>query len=789
MLHADALNRLALLAPAAFVLLVAGCSGGGQEPVPEAAMPTAAQTTLHPVSTLPGTDDHVGAAACGQCHQQALSDWQGSHHDLAMQPATPESVLGDFNNTHFDYAGTRTRFSQENGQFFVQTDGPDGVIDTFRVDYTFGHYPLQQYLIELPGGRLQAFGIAWDSRSRSEGGQRWFHLYPDHALRAGHPLHWTGRDQNWNFMCAECHSTALSKNYDAGTGHYQTRWAEIDVACEACHGPGLAHVQWAANSDPAARAASPDMGLAATFRERRNATWTPVAETGNSVRNPPRAGRVEIDACGRCHGRATRLIGDTVHGRPLLDSHRPALLDPDQYWPDGQMRGEVFNWGPFLQSRMYQAGVTCSDCHQPHSLELRAPGNALCAQCHQPARFDQTAHTGHAPGSDGSQCVACHMPVTTFMQVDDRHDHAFRIPRPDLAERLGTPDACTACHDDREPAWAAAQLAKWFPDSRHRGEHFAEQFHTAHSAGPGSEDGLLELISTPQLPAIVRATALRQLAPWLNAGNVAQLRPALDDADPLVRLAAVETLGLLPVPQRVAALAERLLDPVLAVRMEAASALAGEAESALPTERRPAFQHALAEYLTSLQFNADRPDTAVSLGDLHMKRGATTAAEQAYRHALQLDLGFTPAHLHLADMARERGQEHEAERLLRSALERTPDAAELHHALGLSLIRQQRGKEALAQLQRAAELAPEQPRYAYVFAIALNDDGQQALARQRLEQALGLHPHDLDLLRALAIYEMESGNHAAALTLAKRLLALDRNNPDAHQLVQWLQRR
>ena len=787
MLHADALNRLAFLAPAAFALLVAGC-GGGQEPVPAAAVQTTSQATPHPVSILPGTDEHVGAAACGQCHQQALSDWQGSHHDLAMQPATQDSVLGDFDNTHFDYAGTRTRFSQENGQFFVQTDGPDGGIDTFRVDYTFGHYPLQQYLIELPGGRLQAFGIAWDSRSKSEGGQRWFHLYPDQTLRAGHPLHWTGRDQNWNFMCAECHSTALSKNYDAGTGHYQTRWAEIDVACEACHGPGLAHVRWAANSDPAARAASPDMGLAAPFRERRNASWITVAETGNSVRNPPRAGRIEIDACGRCHGRATRLIGDTVHGRPLLDSHRPALLDPDQYWPDGQMRGEVFTWGPFLQSRMYHAGVTCSDCHQPHSLELRAPGNALCAQCHQPARYDQTTHTGHAPDSGGSQCVACHMPVTTFMQVDDRHDHAFRIPRPDLSQRLGTPDACTTCHSGRDPGWAAAQLREWFPDSRHRGEHFADILHTAHAAAPGSAEGLITLITDTAQPAIVRASALRQLAPWLTPGNAGPVLPSLGDADPLVRLAAVETLAHLPPAQRSAMLAGHLQDPIRAVRMEAASALAGEPERALPASQRPAFEQALAEYIASLQFNLDRPDTAVSLGDLQLKRGATAAAEQSYRHALGLDPAFTPAHLHLADLARTRGQELDADRILRTALKYRPDAAELHHALGLSLVRQRRAQEALTELQQAAELAPEQARYSYVLAVALNDSGQAGPAREWLGRALELHPYDTDLLRALAIYELEAGNHQTARALTQRLLALDRNHPDAHQLLQWIER-
>ncbi|MCX7563127.1 multiheme c-type cytochrome [Xanthomonadaceae bacterium XH05] len=767
--------------PAAFALLVAACSAPDTAQVQAVGEGGVSQTFL----PLPGSVDHVGAAVCGQCHQQALQDWQGSHHDLAMQPATPQSVLGDFEGATFDYAGTTTEFRRRGRRYFVFTDGPDGEPAEFEILYTFGHRPLQQYLIELPGGRLQAFGIAWDSRDAEAGGQRWFHLYPDQQLAAGHRLHWTGPDQNWNFMCAECHSTGLKKNYDADSGQYDTQWAEIDVACEACHGPGLAHAQWAVNGTSAETA---DKALAVSFHERAGVEWTRLEGSAFAVRSEPRTTRIEIDACGRCHGRANRLLGDLVHGRPLLDSHRPALLDPDQYWPDGQMLGEVFNWGPFLQSRMYQAGVTCSDCHQPHSLELRAPGNALCVQCHQPARYDQTSHTGHLPDSRGSQCAACHMPVTTFMQVDDRHDHAFRIPRPDLSQHLGTPDACTACHSERDPEWAAAQLREWFPNSRHRGEHFATALHTAHAAAPGSAEGLTALISDSAQPAIVRASALRQFAPWLRPDNVGAVLPSLEDADPLVRLAAVETLANLPPSQRSATLGGHLRDPVRAVRMEAASALVGDPERALPAGQRPAFEQALAEYAASLQFNLDRPDTAVSLGDLKLKRGAVAAAEQSYRHALGLDPAFTPAHLHLADLARSRGQEHDADRILRTALEQRPDAAELHHALGLSLVRQRRLQEALIELQRAAELAPAQARYTYVLAVALNDGGQPDLARDWLNRGLEHHPYEIDLLRALAIYELEAGNHQTARALTQRLLALDRNHPDAHQLLQWIER-
>lgn len=766
-----------------FALLLAACSNSSQNP-PAVSAGAALQT----FSPLEGSTDHVGSAICGQCHQQASRDWKGSHHDLSMQPATPDTVLGDFNDTHFQYAGITTRFNREGHRHIVTTDGPDGQLASFEIRYTFGHYPLQQYLIELPGGRLQAFGIAWDSRPQSEGGQQWFHLYPDQNLRAGHPLHWTGRDQNWNFMCAECHSTDLKKNHDAASNSYQTTWAEIDVGCEACHGPGLAHAQWATSPDPKSRHADASKGLSVLYHERRGAAWQPIAETGNSVRNVPRTTQIEIDACGRCHGRASRLLGDAIHGRSLLDSHRPALLDPDQYWPDGQMLGEVFNWGPFLQSRMHQAGVTCSDCHQPHSLQLRAEGNALCAQCHQPARFDHIAHTQHAPDSTGSQCVACHMPKTTFMEVDDRHDHAFRIPRPDLNQTLGSPDACTACHEDRSPAWAAEQLAAWFPQSRHRGSHFGESLHAAQTGAPNSADRLMALINDSSRPAIVRASALRALTPWMNGTAATQVATQLSHADPLLRIAAIEALATLPAAQRADLVADRLADPILAVRLEAVSALAGEPERHLPNPTRAAFERALDEYITTLKFNADRPDTLVSLGDLHQRRGLFASADTAYLDALKLDPGFTTGYLHRADSARARGDETQVEAILRSGLAHQPDAAELHHALGLSLIRQRRNANALEHLQRAADLAPALPRYTYVYAIALNDRGQSTQARTRLTHALQRHPDDPDLLHTLAIYELEAGHRESARTLARRLLVLDSRHAGAHQLLQWIDR-
>jgi len=452
---------------------------------------------------------YVGGQACASCHSKEFEAWKGSHHDLAMQVADEKTVLGDFANAKFVHAGVRSTFFTRDGKFWVNTDGPDGKLADFEIKYTFGVTPLQQYLIELPGGRLQALGIAWDTRPKPQGGQRWFHLYPDRKLAAGDPLHWTGLDQNWNYQCADCHSTNLKKNYHAEEGRFDTKWSEINVSCEACHGPGSNHVAWARKEGDWQRFGGPGKGLSELLDERRGVSWTLDPKTGTALRSAPRAGVREIETCARCHSRRGQFSDEFVHGRPLADTHRVALLDEGLYWPDGQMRDEVYNHGSFLQSRMFAQGVTCSDCHEPHSLKQRAPGNGVCAQCHLAARYDAPQHTFHPAGSAGAQCAACHMPTTTYMVVDPRHDHSMRIPRPDLSVTLGTPNACNKCHADKKPEWAAEALRKWYPDPLPGHQKFAEAFAASTAGGTGAMDKLIAVIEDKAQPAIARASTVR----------------------------------------------------------------------------------------------------------------------------------------------------------------------------------------------------------------------------------------------------------------------------------------
>src|ERR1700712_25569 len=417
----------------------------------------------------------LGAAACSGCHQGEAALWKTSHHARAMQPATQETVLGSFDNTDQSQNGVTTSFNRSGKDYLVRTEGDDGNIHDYKIAYTFGVYPLQQYLVAFPSGRLQALGVAWDSRVRAGGGQRWFPLYPGSNLLAGDPLHWTGRDQTWNYMCAGCHSTNLQKNYDLGSNSYKTSWTDVNVACEACHGPGSAHVDWAQTGRLSPSNAD-RKGLTVSLKPTAGSRSEMNPKTGIAKRTDQIAA-TEIDGCASCHARRKTITKTPQPGAAFLDSYLPALLEPELYHPDGQIDGEVFEYGSFVQSRMYRAGVTCSNCHEPHSASLRAEGNGLCAQCHMPSKFDVPAHHHHEANSTGAQCVNCHMSTKTYMIVDDRRDHSFRVPRPDLSVSMDTPNACTQCHRDRAAVWAANSLADWYPKGRQTRPHYGTALH------------------------------------------------------------------------------------------------------------------------------------------------------------------------------------------------------------------------------------------------------------------------------------------------------------------------
>ncbi|MCM8626231.1 tetratricopeptide repeat protein [Accumulibacter sp.] len=734
-----------------------------------------------PVTGLP-TASYVGGAVCASCHPEQHAAASGSHHDRAMAEASESTVLGNFANAQFTHRGVTSTFFRRDGRYFVRTDGPDGRLADFEIRYTFGFTPLQQYLVPFPDGRLQALGIAWDSRPKGEGGQRWFHLYGERKLRPGDPLHWTGIDQVWNYQCADCHSTNLRKNYDPSTNRYATTWTDIKVGCEACHGPGSNHVAWARKEGDWQRFA--DRGLTIALDERLGVSWSIDPRTGNAVRSKSRESSREIETCARCHARRGQFSDRWHAGDRFADGFRASLIEPGLYYADGQMRDEVYNYASLLASRMHAAGVTCSDCHDPHSQKLRAPGSAVCGQCHAPDKFAVAAHHHHREGSPGAECPACHMPTTTYMVVDPRHDHSFSIPRPDRSVRLGVPNACTRCHDDRKPEWAADALRSWYPQPKPGFQTFADVFVDADRGAPGAARRLAGIVDDAQQSAIARASALRRLGSDLGPATLPAIGRALADADPLVRAAAAEALGAGDEETRLRWLPPLLGDPVREVRMNAARALAGPAESRLAAGDRAKFGQALAEYVEAEKFNADRPEGRTNLGNLHAARGQYDEAIAAYGSALELDPAFVIAAVNLADVYGTLGQEQRAEATLRAAIARDPQSAEVRFALGLSLVRQKRSREALEAFAEAVRLAPGNPHYAYVQAVALAESGQAGRAIDILDRALTSHPDDRELLLALAQLRYARGQREQAAAHLRHLATLAPDDPDLARILE-----
>jgi tetratricopeptide (TPR) repeat protein len=714
----------------------------------------------------------VGSAACANCHKAEHGDWLSSQHKAAMQEPSEASVLGRFDGARFEKGGVSSLFSKKDGKFTISTQGPDGAPADFAVKYVFGLYPLQQYLIELANGRLQAFGLAWDARPKEQGGQRWFDLYPDRRLAAGDPLHWAGIDQNWNYQCAWCHSTNLRKNYDAATGAFATAFSEISVGCEACHGPASTHLAWAANASVAASADAPHKGFAFSLDQRAGVSWK-AAKSGTATRSGGAASDKEVLVCAGCHARRQQFSDDPLAVGRFYDAFRPVTLEAGLYHVDGQQRDEVYNFGSFLQSKMHGAGVTCSDCHNPHSGRLRLAGNEVCGQCHAASVFDRTAHHHHAAGSAGAQCANCHMPTTTYMGVDARHDHSMRIPRPDRTASLATPNACNNCHADKSAAWAIEALKSWGAGAKPGAQSFAEGFNLADRGAPGASAALQRIVDDESQSAIARASALHRSSLAPNRAALESAARALTSSDPLVRASAVAVYANADAATKRLALAPLLSDATRLVRMDAARALAGEAEGALPPADRLAFEKALDEYVAGQTFNAERPETHANLGALDLARGRTDAARAAYEKALAIDKTFAPAAISLAEIARAGGAEKAAEETLRKSLAVNPDSAALAHALGLALIRQKRLSEALESLEQAANRSPDDARFAYVFGVALHDTGAPRKAIEALTRALTRNPFDRDILMALASYEMETGDLAQALPHAELLADLE----------------
>jgi tetratricopeptide (TPR) repeat protein len=697
---------------------------------------------------------YVGRDSCVQCHQAAAAEYHGSDHDRAMEPATEETVLGDFNDAEFERQGEVTRFFRDGEKFMVNAEGPDGKNHDYQVSYTFGIRPLQQYMVEFPDGRIQVLRVSWDTRKN-----KWFYVAPPDAedlrLDATDPLHWTGLAQNWNTMCAECHVTDYRPNFDLATNSYHSEYNEIDVSCEACHGPGSLHVETAQRK---------------TFFWDRNVGYGLT----NKLKNASNVQQMET--CAPCHSRRALIHADYRAGDSFYDGYDPLLLFQGLYHADGQIQDEVYELGSFTQSKMYHKGVRCTDCHNPHSLELKFPGNRLCAQCHQPGKYDGAGHHHHANAIDGApetQCVSCHMPSTTYMAIDERRDHSLRVPRPDLSVELQTPNACNRCHTKptEGPDWAAEAIVKWYGPQRPDDPHFARAIAAARDAKPEGERLLRELLDRDGVPDFVRATAVSLLAGYPTASSERAQRNALDDPHPVVRAAAIRGLQQDPLAgvtrDEVIRLSEEeirtkqrefitellrdtapmLSDSARNVRIAAASRLVSVASALEESGYRTQLEGAIKEFRTAHDLHLDRADSHLAIASLE-EQLARVSLEQTVDHLPKAIESFRAAIL--VEPYRS-GPRRELARLL-DAIDVTPRLAQLRHSMDIDRAEIAKlRREEVDLLARDAKLVPNNPRPLYQRGLLLYQLGDLDSARQSLAEATRVDPKSYESWMALAL--------------------------------------
>ena len=656
-----------------------------------------------PVDSSPG--GYVGSAACGSCHAAQVQAWERSAHHFAMLPASPAAPLR---------APRGGPLTQRDGSL-VLAGASVGYTSDLTLGYALGRRRVEQYVAALGPERLQALPLAFDVQHGE-----WFDLFAGEVRAPADWGHWTNRGMNANAQCLFCHTTGYQKGYRPTTDDYASGWAEMGVGCEACHGPGAAHAAarsaWRGGSDPYAKR-------------------TPGAL---------------LDACAACHTRRVERAPFTP-GDSFLDAFEPDLPDTDAYYADGQVRDELYEVVSFQMSRMYAAGVRCWSCHDVHGGGTRQVGNTLCLGCHEPDQ-GTPAHTHHALGSPGAQCVACHMPMTVYMQRDPRHDDSFARPDPAATAALGIPNACTRCHAEQPAGWAAARMAEWYPDDGERARRRAVASSIAAARGDDAASiPALRSLLAGDADAIRRATAARLLARFPTGDGVAAaLLAALADGEPLVRTGAAWAIAQRDtvLPEARDGLVRALTDPVRVVRLEAALGLRAVDPSTLDPTAAAALAAATAEWRRSQELVADTPEAHYNLAIFHAARGEGDAAVAEYRAALRLWPSSIQVHHNLGMLLADLGRPGEAADEFRAVLARQP-VPETAFALGLLEAQQARWPEAAQALEQCLAANPSYPRARYNLGLAYARAGQTARALDTLEQAAADPDTHAEAVRAL----------------------------------------
>lgn len=648
-------------------------------------------------------EPYLGAQKCKECHEDQFTDWKKSDHFYSMQKATEEYVKANFETT-YAADGIEYQFSKSDSVYQVQIT-ESGKSHTYNVAYTFGWHPLQQYLLQTENGKFQTLRASWDTDKNI-----WFHQNAGTIVEPHDWLSWSKGGQNWNTMCSSCHSTHVEKNYDAVKDSYHTTYKEINVACESCHGPGRDHLQ-ALDSD-------------------RKDPYSQLVSASH---------KEKTDNCATCHARRTMLEDTGDPKKDFLNRYFPQTLNNAFYEQDGQIKEEDFVYGSFLSSKMHRNHVTCTNCHNPHSGQLKAQGNDLCLQCHDNS-YTTNQHTHHPENSEGSQCINCHMDGKMYMGNDYRRDHSFRIPRPDQSVKFGTSNACNSCHSDKDARWASKNVVGWF--GKDRAYHFSDDLIPGSNLEKHAMIHLNNLVINDSIPEIIRATALDYVQQSVSPDATNILLNALDDKSNLVRQKAYAGLIFFPKEYKERYGMVGINDPIKSVRIMAFRSVVGVDPQVLDPRMENTWKKVHAEYLDYLKANSDFPTGQIMFGEYYQTIGQPNQAISSYELALKMDSLLMDGYTNLAILYSGKNDLNSVDKILKQGLVHFPESAEFLYFMGLN--QGALGNTALQMdyLKWAYSIAPLNPKYGYNYILTLYQHDKKEDAYKILMEALKLDPNN-----------------------------------------------
>jgi len=668
------------------------------------------------------------------CHASETQHWEKSDHAMAMALPTNNTVLGDFSNQRAQLYAQSALFFEENGEYKARVSDSDAqTSEIFTVKYTFGHYPLQQYLVATKPGTYQVLPFAWDARPKEQGGQRWYHNYSTEKVGTNDRLHWRQPLQNWNGMCADCHSDELERNYDAQTNSFNTQYSGINVGCVSCHGVMDNHLK---------QVQEPNTNPPLMADNIKKGNWTLSDKANTAIWKGPARDNEFMQTCYACHSLRAPLSDGFSANKKFLDQFSPSLVTPPLYYPDGQIKEEVYVYGSFLQSKMYDKGVNCLDCHDAHTMKLKIEGNGLCLQCHKASEFDTQEHHKHTPFSEGAQCVNCHMPDQIYMGVDNRRDHSFKIPSPALSDAFNTPNACIDCHENQSNSWASNAIEQWYGKAEPASENRLNLMKLRHGQTISLSAHLM-IINDINIGIINRASALEMLGRSIQTLSANQLAPFVRHSEVLIRLAAARVGNLVEETQRVNVLSPLLDDPLKSVRAAAAQSLVGLATA---KQNIGVYTKAFNELLSANENSAWRGEGRVNQGNIELQSGNQIGAELAYKASVDIDPYFPVGYMNLADLYRAKQREDMVARVLSDGLEKVPNSADVAYAYGLHLVRMKKINEAVEYFKQAMGLNPANEQLAYTYVLALDGNKQTMFAMNELKALITAYPAKTTLI-------------------------------------------